>query len=142
LAADLYLAAGRVRRSRPYRRVSGDPQAARWPPPPARGGHRFLAFVVRHAFMVDTPLARKKAISRTPDSYGLNAHEAHALRGAAPTGEDDACHAAELKLIMKTGRLPDAMKPGIHCVRAQWIRGFMTLHRVRHARTVMLMVSA
>ena len=70
--------AGRVRRSRPYRRVSGDPQAAQWPPPQTRGGHRFLAFVVRHAFMVDTPQAREKGILRTPDSYGLNAHEAHA----------------------------------------------------------------
>jgi hypothetical protein len=31
---------------------------------------------------------------------------------------------------------------GIHCVRTHWIRGFMTFRRVRHARTVMLMVSA
>jgi hypothetical protein len=38
------------------------------------------------------------------------------------------------------GRLPNAMKPGIHCVRTYWIRGFMTFHRVRHARTVMLMM--
>jgi hypothetical protein len=43
-------------------------------------------------------------------------------------------------LIMKIGLLTDAVKPGFHCVRAHWIRGFMTFHRVRHARTVMLMV--
>jgi hypothetical protein len=40
------------------------------------------------------------------------------------------------------GRLPDALKPGIHCVRTHWIRGFMTFRRVRHARIVMLMVPA
>jgi hypothetical protein len=38
------------------------------------------------------------------------------------------------------GALPDAVKPGIHCVRSQWIRGFMAFRRVRHARIVMLMV--
>ena len=26
---------------------------------------------------------------------------------------------------MKIGLLPDAMKPGIHCVGTHWIRGFM-----------------
>jgi hypothetical protein len=26
---------------------------------------------------------------------------------------------------MKIGPLPDALKPGIHCVRTHWIRGFM-----------------
>ena len=24
------------------------------------------------------------------------------------------------------------MKPGFHCVRTHWIRGFITFHRVRH----------
>jgi hypothetical protein len=28
-------------------------------------------------------------------------------------------------LIMTIGLLPDALKPGIHCVRTHWIRGFM-----------------
>jgi len=27
--------------------------------------------------------------------------------------------------FMTIGLLPDAMKPGIHCVRTHWIRGFM-----------------
>ena len=39
-----------------------------------------------------------------------------------------------------TGHVPDALEPGIHCVRTHWIRGFMTFRRVRHARIVMLMV--
>jgi hypothetical protein len=38
------------------------------------------------------------------------------------------------------GRVPDALKPGIHCVRTQWIPGFMTFHRVRRIRIVRLMV--
>jgi hypothetical protein len=41
---------------------------------------------------------------------------------------------------MKIGLLLDAMESAIHCVRTHWIRGFMTFHRVRHARIVMLMV--
>jgi hypothetical protein len=45
-------------------------------------------------------------------------------------------------LILKIGLVPDAMELGIHCVRTHWIRGFMTFRRVRHALTVMLMVSA
>jgi hypothetical protein len=27
--------------------------------------------------------------------------------------------------------MPDAVKPGIHCVGTHWIRGFMALHRER-----------
>jgi hypothetical protein len=38
--------------------------------------------------------------------------------------------------------MPDALEPGFHCVRTNWIQGFMAFHRVRHAPTVMLMVSA
>jgi hypothetical protein len=30
------------------------------------------------------------------------------------------------ELIMKIGRLPDALEPGFHCVGTRWIRGFMT----------------
>jgi hypothetical protein len=45
---------------------------------------------------------------------------------------------------MKIGPLPDAMpdavKPGFHCVRTHWIRGFMAFRLVRRIRTVMLMV--
>ena len=29
------------------------------------------------------------------------------------------------ELIMTIGLRPDAVKPGIHCVRTRWIRGFM-----------------
>jgi hypothetical protein len=35
---------------------------------------------------------------------------------------------------------PDALKPGFHCVRSHWIRGFMTFWLVRRTRTVTLMV--
>jgi hypothetical protein len=43
-------------------------------------------------------------------------------------------------LIMTVGLLPDALEPGIHCVRTHWIRGVMAFHLVQHARNVMLMV--
>jgi len=32
------------------------------------------------------------------------------------------------------------MKPGIHCVRTRWIRGFMAFELARSRQTVMLMV--
>src|SRR5690348_12122306 len=32
------------------------------------------------------------------------------------------------------------MKPGIHCVRTHWIRGFMAFQLARRTRTAMLMV--
>ena len=35
---------------------------------------------------------------------------------------------------------PDAVKPGFHCVRTHWIRGFMPFHRIRRTGTAMLMV--
>jgi hypothetical protein len=43
-------------------------------------------------------------------------------------------------LILTIGLLPDAMKPGIHCVRTHWIRGFMTFQLAWRIGTVMLMV--
>jgi hypothetical protein len=43
-------------------------------------------------------------------------------------------------LIVKIGPLPDALKPGIHCVRTHWIRGFIAFQLVRRTRAVMLMV--
>jgi len=43
-------------------------------------------------------------------------------------------------LIMTISPLPDAMKPGIHCVRTHWIRGFMAFWLVQRIRNVMLMV--
>jgi hypothetical protein len=36
--------------------------------------------------------------------------------------------------------LPDAVKPGIHCARTHWIRGFMTFRLVRRTRIVTLMM--
>jgi hypothetical protein len=36
--------------------------------------------------------------------------------------------------------LPDAVKPGFHCARTHWIRGFMTFQLVRRTRIVTLMV--
>jgi hypothetical protein len=43
---------------------------------------------------------------------------------------------------MPARRLPNALKPGIHGVRAHWIRGFMAFWLVRRIRAVMLMVPA
>ncbi|MGH3175243.1 MAG: hypothetical protein ACRDPF_15430 [Streptosporangiaceae bacterium] len=60
-------------------------------------------------------------------------------------------NAVQLKLIMKigllpnagrtlAGRWPDAVKPGFHCVRTHWIRGFMAFQLDRRTRTVVLIV--
>jgi hypothetical protein len=38
------------------------------------------------------------------------------------------------------GRLPDALKPGIHCARTHWIRGFITFQPTRRTRIVRLMM--
>ena len=43
-------------------------------------------------------------------------------------------------MIMEIGPLPDAMDPGIHCVRSHWIQGFMAFEPDRRTRIVMLMV--
>ena len=42
---------------------------------------------------------------------------------------------------MKIGPLPDVMKPGFHCVRTHWIRGFMAFQMARRTPVLMLMVS-
>jgi len=42
------------------------------------------------------------------------------------------------KLIMKIGPLLDALEPGFHCVRAQWIRGFMAFQVARRTQGVMV----
>ena len=39
-------------------------------------------------------------------------------------------------------RPPDAMKPGIHCARTHWIRGFIGFCLARRTRIVMLMMLA
>jgi hypothetical protein len=41
---------------------------------------------------------------------------------------------------MKIGSLPDGLKPDIHCVRTQWIRGFIGFQLAERAGTVLLMV--
>ena len=46
----------------------------------------------------------------------------------------------QLELIMMIGPLPDAMKPGFHCVRAHWIRGFIAFRLARRTRPALLMV--
>jgi hypothetical protein len=50
-------------------------------------------------------------------------------------------------LIMTIGPLPDAcwtpagaLKPGIHCVRTHWIRGFMAFQLARRTRIMRLIV--
>ena len=43
---------------------------------------------------------------------------------------------------MKTGPLPDAMKPRIHGVGTHWNQGFMAFQSTRRTRIAMLMVPA
>jgi hypothetical protein len=38
------------------------------------------------------------------------------------------------------GSLPEAMKPGFHCARTYWIRGFMTFQLVWRSQNAMLAV--
>ena len=68
---------------------------------------------------------------RAPRGRGMQASHISTTRTAVPV---------ELVLIMTIGPLPDAMKPGFHCVRTHWIRGFITFQRARRSRMVMLMV--
>jgi hypothetical protein len=42
---------------------------------------------------------------------------------------------------MRAGPVPDAMKPGIHGVRAHWIQGFMAFRAGPAGAIVMLMAS-
>jgi len=44
-----------------------------------------------------------------------------------------------MKIGPLPGALPDAMEPGFHCIRTQWIRGFMAFQLARCTRIVMLM---
>jgi hypothetical protein len=48
--------------------------------------------------------------------------------------------------VRRPDPLPDAqlvaLDPGFHCVRMQWIRGFMAFQLVRRTWSVMLMVPA
>src|SRR5262249_57567507 len=72
--------------------------------------------------------------------------------GAVPAGAGPAAGADRAEEVLSHRRQlrptttrscrpsPDAMKPGFHCVRTHWIRGFIVFRRVRHARTVMLVV--
>jgi hypothetical protein len=38
------------------------------------------------------------------------------------------------------GHLPNALDPGFHRVRTQWIRGFMAFQPIRRTRIVLLVV--
>jgi hypothetical protein len=84
-----------------------------------------------------------------PRSYWLQVNAAQLNVPRGPLRERGRQHQShqhrtrsQLMLIMTISPLPDAMKPDFHCVRTHWIPGFMTFHRVRHARNVMLMVPA
>jgi hypothetical protein len=39
-----------------------------------------------------------------------------------------------MALIMRICLLPDALDPGIECVRTHWIWGFMAVQMIRRAR--------
>jgi hypothetical protein len=43
---------------------------------------------------------------------------------------------------MKIDLPPDALEPGFHCVRTQWIRGFIAFQLAWRTRSVMLTVPA
>ncbi|MGH3161353.1 MAG: hypothetical protein ACRDPF_05325 [Streptosporangiaceae bacterium] len=45
-----------------------------------------------------------------------------------------------MKLGPRPGRWPDAVKPGFHCVRTHWNRGFIAFYVVRRVRVAVLMV--
>jgi hypothetical protein len=47
----------------------------------------------------------------------------YCIDAAFHTAEAAQCRFAHVDHAI--GLLPDAMKPGIHCVRTHWIRGFM-----------------
>jgi hypothetical protein len=49
---------------------------------------------------------------------------------------------AAAELIMKIDLPPDALEPGFHCVRTQWIRGFVAFQLAWRTRSVMLTVPA
>jgi len=49
-------------------------------------------------------------------------------------------HGAIVTKFQSRTRVPDAVNPDIQCVRTHWNRGFITFRRVRHARTVVLMM--
>jgi hypothetical protein len=46
------------------------------------------------------------------------------------------------RIARPVGFRPDAVKPGFHRARTQWIRGFMAFKLPRRTRTVILMVLA
>jgi hypothetical protein len=62
----------------------------------------------------------------------------YCIDAAFHTAEAAQCRFAHVDHAI--GLLPDAMKPGIHCVRTHWIRGFIAFQLARRVRTVMLMV--
>jgi hypothetical protein len=71
-------------------------------------------------------------------SHQLNACLAYVDHEDQPAPER--CRDASRTLPDAAGRLPDALKPGIHGVRTHWIRGFMAFQLARYTRTVLLTV--
>jgi hypothetical protein len=70
----------------------------------------------------------------------------HGVRSAAGRNETGhsrrsvGCRTLWIRASTAFGRLPDAVKPGIHSARTHWIRGFMAFRLARRTRTAMLMV--
>jgi len=73
-------------------------------------------------------------ISAPPAPYSRSAYVDHEDRAAAGRSETG--------LSLRWAHCPNAMKPGFHCVRAHWIRGFITFQLARRTRTVLLVVPA
>ena len=70
---------------------------------------------------------------------GITSHEKHPERRDIKSSRQQARRADVSHsdfMIMTIGPLQDAMEPGIHCVRAHWILGFMTFQLVRRVRAV------
>src|SRR5215470_8725841 len=73
-------------------------------------------------------------ISAPPAPYSQSAYVDHEDRAAA--------RRSETGLSLRWAYGPNAMKPGFHCVRTHWIRGFITFQLARRTRTVLLVVPA
>jgi alkylated DNA nucleotide flippase Atl1 len=121
-----YLAEGTpLRSARPPVRV--DMRRARWPgrPTPPRV-HDPEGLLLPNPMPVSriTPVGPSRERGKQHQSH--QHHKALYSRSACVDHDD--------------GRVPDALKPGIHCARTHWIRGFMTFQLARRTRTVMLMV--
>jgi hypothetical protein len=59
---------------------------------------------------------------------------------AGADGRPDACRTRWIRDSTALERLPDALDPGFHCVRAHWIRGFIAFQLARGTGIVVLLV--